>query len=77
MGKVVSKFVWSNFELSLRGLVVLLWCSQRLLRCVGRDIEGDSNIQISSGAAEEMKNMIMLGDTLVRLTNYEARVLPA
>jgi hypothetical protein len=44
---------------------------------VGRDIEGDSNIQISSGAAEEMKNMIMLGDTLVRLTNYEARVLPA
>jgi hypothetical protein len=41
-------------------------------------MEGGNVIQISSGAAEEMgKNLIMLGDTLVRLTNYEARVLPA
>jgi hypothetical protein len=57
---------------------VLLWCRQRLLRCVGRDMEGGSIIRILSGAAEEMrKNLIMLGDTLVRLTNYEARVLPA
>jgi len=45
---------------------------------VGRDMEGGRIIQISSGAAEEMrKNLIMLGDTLVRLTYYEARILPA
>lgn len=38
-------------------------------------MERGSIIRISSGAAEGMrKNLIMLGDTLVRLTNYEARV---
>jgi len=79
MGKAVSKFVWSNFEVSPWGLVVvLLWCRQWLLRCVGRDMERGGIIGISSGAAEGMRNnLIMLGDTLVRLTNYEARVLPA
>ena len=78
MGKIVSNFVWPNFEVSLWGLVMLLCCRQRLLRCVGRDMEGGRIIQISSGAAEEMRtNLIMLGDTLVRLTYYEARILPA
>jgi len=41
-------------------------------------MERGSIICISFGAAEGMrKNVIMLGDTLVRPTNCEARVLPA
>jgi len=41
-------------------------------------MEEGSIIRILSGAAKDMrKNMVILGDTLVRRTNYEAIVLPA